>query len=160
MWPFLFTGQDRHGPWPRSLRHPDLPTKSRDLREGTRKHDEPRRGAAEDWRSWRGSVFPNGDPPYSLGLRGTSYLSLWSAVSITALTQEVGFSLDAGALKKCPSSRPFLFFQVFPTGPPTPQSGDPRRSPKFRLRRNRGVSPLDCGEHHRFDAGLGDLGGC
>jgi len=67
-------------------------------------------------------------------------LSLWSAVSITALMQEVGFSQDADSLKKCPCSRPFLFSQVCPTGPPTPQSGDPRRSPKFRLRRNRGAS--------------------
>ena len=154
-------------------------------------------GAAEDWRLWRGSVFPNGDPPYSLWLRGTSYLSLWSAVSITALTQEVGFSQDAGALKKVrvlallyfpksspqvrphpkaailaalqslpslepgrqpldcgedhrfdagsrlltrcrgfakgPSSRPFVFSKVFLTGPPTPQSGDAHRSPKFTI---------------------------
>jgi len=54
--------------------------------------------------------------------------------------EEVGFSLDAGALKKGPRSRPFLFSHVFLTGLPTPQSGDAHRSPKFRLRRNRGGS--------------------
>jgi len=45
-----------------------------------------------------------------------------------------------GLWKKCPSSRPFLFPLVFLTGRPTPQSGDAHRSPKFRLRRNRGAS--------------------
>jgi len=47
---------------------------------------------------------------------------------------------DAGSrlLTRCrgfangPSSRPFVFSQVFVTGPPTPQSGDAHRSPKFR----------------------------
>jgi len=37
-------------------------------------------------------------------------LSLWSAVSITALTQEVGFSQDAGALKKVSEFTPFFIF--------------------------------------------------
>jgi len=59
-------------------------------------------------------------------------------VSITALMEEVGFSLDAGALKKVSEVTPFFISHVFLKGLPTPQSGDAHRSPKFRLRRNRG----------------------
>ena len=66
--------------------------------------------------------------------------SLWSAVRITALTRDLGFSLDAGASKKGSRSRPFLVSHVSSAGLPTPQSGDAHRSPKFRLRRNRGAS--------------------
>jgi len=55
------------------LRHPDPPMRTMDLGEGTRKHAEPCRGSVENWRSWRGRVFPNGDPSHSPGLRGTSY---------------------------------------------------------------------------------------
>jgi len=52
-------------------------------------------------------------------------------VSITALTQEVGFSPDAGALKKVSEVTPFFISQVFLKAQPTPQSGDAHRTPKF-----------------------------
>jgi len=68
-------------------------------------------------------VFPKGHPTPQSGdahrspkfrLRRNRGASLWTAVGITALTQEVGFSHGAEASKKCPSSRPFCRFDTLP----------------------------------------------
>jgi len=62
--------------------------------------------------------------------QGSVPQELWTAVSITALAQEVVSSQDAGALHKMSESTPFLVFLGLPKNQPTPQSGDTRRSPK------------------------------
>ncbi len=51
------------------------------------------------------AVIPHRTPKFLRNKVG--WHSLWSAVKITALTQEVGFSHCAGAAEKFPSSRPF-----------------------------------------------------
>jgi hypothetical protein len=53
-------------------------------------------------------------------------------VRITALTQDVGFSLDAGALKKCPGARPFYFHKSSPQVSPHPKAVIPTAVQRLR----------------------------
>ncbi len=62
-------------------------------------------------------------------------------MSITALTQEVGFSHDAEASEKFRVLALFGNSRVLPKYQPTPQSGDTHRSPKV-LRTNGGWRSL------------------
>jgi len=86
--------------------------------------------------------------------------SLWTAVSITALTQEVGFSQNPGASEKNVRGHALFYFPK--------SSSQVRPHPKAAIfaavqsspAAEPGRQPLDCGGHHRFDAGSGFLAKC